>query len=351
MITIREIAAIAGVSRSTVSLVLNNSPLVRQETREKVLQVIRDTGYVPNANARNLNWRSNRSLGIVVLSDQQRSINYDFSNSIGLFSLNVMRGITGCLADSDYSVIIEYYTDQPAAGDSALHSPQALLLPRLIRDRKVDGAFLVGGFCDESLLAACAATGIPLMTVGVGADNTICDSVVSDPGEGTYTALHRLYRAGRRNLALINCPQSFRSHAMRVEGMRRMLREVGLPYREENMIHGLHNNGESAYEAIRAAWQAGVRFDGLVAANPQCAIAAMRCLTEHGLQVPRDVSIIAYEDNSLCGYAIPPLTAINIQKERMGEEAANLMLKRLTEPQLPRQLITVPSYIVERESV
>lgn len=83
MITIREIAAIAGVSRSTVSLVLNNSPLVKAETREKVLAVIQDTGYVPNSNARNLSWRATKCLGIVILSDQKRSACYDYSQSVG----------------------------------------------------------------------------------------------------------------------------------------------------------------------------------------------------------------------------------------------------------------------------
>ena len=104
MITIREIAAIAGVSRSTVSLVLNNSPLVKAETREKVLAVIQDTGYVPNSNARNLSWRATKCLGIVILSDQKRSACYDYSQSVGLFSLNVMQGLIDRLGDSEYSV-------------------------------------------------------------------------------------------------------------------------------------------------------------------------------------------------------------------------------------------------------
>ena len=354
MITIREIASIAGVSRSTVSLVLNNSPLVKPETRERVLKIIRETGYVPNSNARNLNWRSTRCLGIVVISDQQRSTSYDFSTPVGLFSLNVMRGITSRLADSDYSVIIEYYAfeDQALATDGGgIHPPESLMLPKLIRERKVDGAFLVGGFCTASLLNGCLATGIPLITVGVGADTPLCDAVISDPCEGTYTALKRLYDQGRRHLGLVNCPHSFRSAAPRLEGMKRFCRDMGLPFREENVIFGQHNNGQSAYEAIQAAWQMGQRFDGLVAANPQSALGAMRFLSEQNVRIPQDLSIIAYEDNALCGYAIPPLTAINIQKEKMGAEAASLMLQRLADPQMDSQLRVVPSYLVERGSV
>ena len=222
MITIREIAAIAGVSRSTVSLVLNNSPLVKAETREKVLRVIRETGYVPNSNARNLNWRTTRSLGIIVLSDQQRTNEYDFSNSVGLFSLNVMRGITSRLAETEYSIFIEYFShEQATAGSpSGIHSAESLHVPKLIRERKVDGAFLVGGFCKDSLVQACAPTGIPLVTVGVGAENALCDAVISDPSEGTYDALMRLYAAGRRRIGLANCPQTSNSAEMRVAAKR-----------------------------------------------------------------------------------------------------------------------------------
>ena len=353
MITIREIAAIAGVSRSTVSLVLNNSPLVKEETRQRVLRVIRETGYVPNSNARNLNWRTTRSLGIIVLSDQPRTNDYDFANPVGLFSLNVMRGITGRLSETEYSIFIEYFSHEQAVTDapSGIHSAESLQVPKLIRERKVDGAFLVGGFCKDSLVQACAPTGIPLVTVGVGAETALCDAVISDPSEGTYDALIRLYAAGRRRIGLVNCPQTFTSAEPRAQAMRRFCQTTGTPFAAENVIYGRHNNGESAYEAFGRVWEAGRRFDGLVTANPQTALGVMRYLYEQGVRIPQDMSIIAYEDNALCGYATPALTAVNIQKERMGEEAADLLLRRLADPAMPIQLVTVPSHMVERSSV
>lgn len=348
--TIREIAALAGVSRSTVSLVLNESPLVRKETREKVLRVIHDTGYVPNASARSLNWKSTRCLGIIVLSDQQRGRDYDFSMPIGLFSLNVMRGITECLAESPYSVFVEYYSYDYKETEKG--KAQTIRLPRLIRERKIDGAFLVGGFCTEELLNAAASTGIPLITVGVGAETPLCDSVISDPAQGTYDGLMRLYESGRRNPVLLNCPRVFRSAAMREEGMRRFCKETSLPFSMENVICcSHHNNGENAYEAVKSAWESGIRFDSLITANPGLALGAMRFFAEKQLRVPQDISIVAYEDNAMCGYVTPPLTAVNIQKERMGEEAAGLMLRRLSEPEMKNQLVIVPSYLVERASV
>lgn len=353
MITIREIAAIAGVSRSTVSLVLNNSPLVKEETREKVLRVIHDTGYVPNANARNLNWKSNKSLGVIILSDMERSVEYNFSNSVGLFSLNVMRGISDRLADTAYSLNIEYFSPDaaPMQEIEVFHSPQSLRLPKLLRERKVDGAFIVGGYRDPAFLTACAATGIPLVTVGVGAPEKNCDSVCADPGDATCEALHLLRKAGRKSIGLMNCPRMFYSASMREDAMRRFCREAGIPFDANNVLYSQQNNGESAYDAIREAWENGQRFDGLVSANPQCALGVMRFLAEKNVRIPEDISIIAYEDNALCGYAIPALTAINIQKEQMGARAAELMLARLKQTSLPVQHETIPSYLVKRESV
>lgn len=343
MITIREIAAIAGVSRSTVSLVLNNSPLVKAETREKVLAVIAQTGYVPNSNARSLGWRATKCLGIVILSDLRHSTSYDYSQSVGLFSLNVMQGLIERLADTDYSVIIEYF--------SPADTPDAPRLPKLLRERKVDGVFLLGGFLDGHLLPDCLATGIPLVAVGVDSPSMLCDSVISDLEGGTYDALMALYRRGRRRIGLMNCPHTFLSAQPRIRAMQRFCQDTGLPFSMEQVIHGEHNNGESACQALRESWQKGARFDGLAAANPQAALGAMRFLYQAGLKVPQDVSVISYEDNSLCGYAMPPLTAVNIRQETMGAEAANMMLSRLQDPSLPVRSLVVPSYMVERESV
>ena len=89
----------------------------------------------------------------------------------------------------------------------------------------------------------------------------------------------------------------------------------------------------------------------MIAANPPIAMGAMRYLYEQGVTVPKDISVIAYEDNVLCGYSIPALTAVNIQKECMGETAAEMLLKRLEEPERPWEVQRIASYLVERDSV
>lgn len=350
MITIREIAAIAGVSRSTVSLVLNNSPLVKDETRQRVLKVIESTGYVPNSNARNLNWNTTKSLGIVVLSDHEPCADYTFANTVGLYALNIINGITARLADTPYSVIMENFTPGIRTSDEAAASEGSPRLPKLIRERKVDGAFLVGGYREPELLNACAATGIPLVTVGIGAPDMACDSVISDPADATCSAFQVLRARGRTRLALVNCPRMFISAAMRSEGAARFATMAGVPFDGSTVLYAEENSGASAYRAIKEAWDKGLRYDGLVAANPQCALGVIRFFAERNIRIPDEVAVIAYEDNAMCAYATPAVTAYNIQKERMGATAVDLMLSRLEDPTQALRSVVIPSYLVNRES-
>lgn len=339
--TIRQIAAIAGVSKSTVSLVLNNSPLVNEKTRHHVKEVIRRTGYVPNNSARNLSRQVNNSLGIIVLSDQQRSCSYDFDSGVGLFSSNIIRGISSRLTDSDYSVVIEYF----------YNDDQGAALPKLIRERKIDGALIVGGFCQEDFIAKLNASGIPFVTVAVGMPEGACDSVVSDPELGAYLSIKYLYEHGHTNIAFLNCPSSFRSAKARINGINRLIGETSIPIPQDHIMYCKQNNGVSAYKALKAAWEKGLRFDGIATANPQIALGAVRYLREMGVALPEDVSIVSYEDNSLCGYTTPALTALNIQKEKMGELAADLLLERINNPEREVESLVVDQYMVERDSV
>lgn len=340
MANIREIAALAGVSRSTVSLVLNNSPLVKTETREKVKRVIRQAKYVPNSNARGLSRRVMGSLGIIVLSDQRRSRSYELNDSVGLYSLNVIRGITSRLADTAYAVNIEYFCAEEGTG-----------LPALVRERRVDGAFIVGGYCDAPFIRMMLDSGVPFVTVAVGAPEKECDSVCADPALGAYESLRYLSRRGHARIGFINCPRSFRSARLREEGAARAQRDGAGALAPDGMRYCAHNNGQGGYDAMREAWQSGLRFDGIATANPQIAMGAIRFLREQGVDVPHDVSFIAYEDNSLCGYSSPPLTAINIQKEAMGERAADMLLRRVADRQKPVESEIVSAHLVERGSV
>lgn len=338
MATIKEIAELAGVSRTTVSFVLNHNPVVNQETRNRVEKIIRETGYIPNHTAQNLSRKVTRCIGLIVLSDQKRTFSYDFDNGTGLYSLAVIRGVASALDDTEYGMLIEYYceTDTPDG------------LPDLFLNRKIDGALLVGGFCSRELLSRLTATGIPFCMVEVGLPEPQCDCVYSDPGAGAVSCLDRLYQAGKRKLLFLNAPSHFRSAQTRTQAVS-VWRENHPDCRVEE-AYPPANNGYGGFEATKQCLKAG-SMDGLATANAQLALGAVRAIREAGLSIPDDVSVAVYEDNVLAGYCMPPLTAVNIQKEEMGKAAVGLLLDRIAAPGRKTCSICVPQYLVERESI
>ena len=344
MPTINDVARRAGVSRSTVSLVLNHSKLVREDTRRLVERVIQEIHYVPNSNARGLSARVTNNLGVIFMKDYlpgSTQVSYDSDQHIGLCSFNIFNGIMAGLAGTDYGLITEAFCCASGA------SP----LPRLVAERRVDGLFVVARPYTAEFLNRLKSTGLPFVLVGVGCREEGIDSIYADPGEGIALAMRDMLDTGHEQICLLNCAFPGDARDPRLEAFRSALAEAGRPFEEKWHIQSAANNGASAYRAFRAFWEAGNRPDAIVAANGQSALGAMRYLYEIGVRVPDQVSIIAYEDSSVCGYAAPALTSVNIRKEEMGRRAAQCLLQRIREAKGPVKSISIPPYMVYRDSV
>ena len=344
MATIDDVARRAGVSRSTVSLVINHSPLVKEKTRKLVEDVIAEIHYVPNSNARGLSARVTNNLGLVIMQDYLPTtieISYDNDQHIGLCSYNIFNGVMAGLAGTDYGVITEKFC--------SIAEPEEL--PRIVRKKRVDGLLVVGLPYSEQFVPNLKATGLPFVMVGVGNFAEGVDSIYADPGEGTYMATRELLATGHRDICLINCSARLLSHTLRLRGFKRALEEAGVPFRPDRNIEAVSNNGANALKAFKAFWEAGNRPDGIVTANGQSAAGAMVYLYQLGVRIPDGVSIIAYEDSSVCGYATPALTSVNIRKEEMGKQAAHCLLERIREREKDVEHIAIPPYLVRRDSV
>ena len=343
MANIYDVAKKAGVSKSTVSLVLNNSPLVKPDTRELVMAAIQELGYVPNSNARCLRNQKMNSLGIVILTEEQRGTGYDIDQFVGLCSYNIADGISLGLAGAEYSVATEYFSVKDAE----------FTLPKIVQDRRVDGVFVVGSFFDVNLISRIQKNGIPTVAVGIGYPNDETAAVIADPTEGSYIGAKHLVETGHRSICFLNCPKIFRSAVDRARGVELALEESREKIQDQWILYTEKNNGFSGYETIRSFWESGARPDAIFAANAPLALGALRYLREVNVRVPEDVSLLVYEDSVLCGYHVPSLSAINIQKEKMGRRAASLMLSLLGKSSEEQgcETETLTPYIVERDSV
>ncbi|NMA64924.1 MAG: LacI family transcriptional regulator [Clostridiaceae bacterium] len=341
MTTIREVAKAAGVSRSTVSLVLNNSPLVKDETRERVLKVIKELDYVPNAIARGLSNQITYNLGIIVMQDDTPRESYDFDQHTGLCSYNISTGIIEGLVDSNYGVITEYFPSIENSDE----------LPRLIKNKRVDGAFIVGSPYHEKMLNRLLEMNFPFVMVGVNSYMEGVDSVLADPAEGVRICVEYMHQMGHEKLCYINSPDMFISSVVRRNEFIKATTELDLDIDESWILQCRYNNGKSSKETFKKFWDAGNRPGGIIAANTRLALGVRSYLHDLGVRVPEEVSIMSYEDSALAGYATPALTTVDIQKELLGRKAAFCLLKRLENPEKSPEKIIIPAKLVVRDSV
>lgn len=345
MATINDVARQAGVSRSTVSLVINKSPLVKEETRLLVERVIEEMNYVPNSNARGLSARVTNNIGVIFMQDYLLGtpgvISYDNDQHIGLCSFNISNGIMAGLQDTMYGVITERFCSVAEPDE----------LPRVVREKRVDGAIIVGTPYSPQFIANMRKTGMPFVVAGIGTREETVDSIYADPGEGTEMAVRELLKAGHQKICLLNCGSRLHSHELRSRAFLRAMKAAGMQPMDGWNIYGERNNGKTAREAFRKFWEAGNRPDGIVTANGQSATGIMSYLYEIGVRIPEDISIISYEDSSICGYAAPALTSVNVRKEELGQAAAKCLVERIQNPRKEIEINVIHPYMVYRDSV
>lgn len=344
MATINDVAKRAGVSRSTVSLVINKSPLVKEKTRLLVEQVIAEMNYVPNSNARSLSAQVTNNVGVVFMQDYLLGgtrVSYDNDQHIGLCSFNISNGIMAGLAGTYYGVITERFCSVAEPNE----------LPRVIREKRVDGAVIVGRPYSPQFVDNMKKTGIPFVIAGIGSMEDTVDSIYADPGEGTEMAVRELLTTGHKRICLLNCATRLESHEWRCQGFLRALAKAGVAPMQDWNISAQRNNGKAAREAFQRFWEAGNRPDGIVTANGQSACGIMSYLYEIGVRIPEDISIISYEDSSICGYAVPALSSINVRKEELGHAAARCLIERIQNPEKEIETMVIHPYIVLRDSI
>lgn len=344
MVTIIDVANRAGVSRSTVSLVINKSPLVKKETRILVEKIIDEMGYVPNNNARSLSSSTTNNLGIIYMQDNQgfsTQASYDYDQSTGLYSMNIVNGIMIGLSETNYGIVTERFCSLDPSQD----------LPLSIKSCRVDGVVIVGSPCSHRLVQNLQKRKIPFVLAGADYMDDTVDSVYAVPDEGVRLSFLHLLKTGHKKICLLNCPETFGSFQKRHDAFLNISKETKTLLMDTWEIISPTNRGDGGYIAFKEYWESGSRPDSIIAANGKLAMGTMRYLHESGIKVPRDISIIAYEDSCLCGYAVPSLTSVNIQKEQIGKLAAKCLVDRITLPHQPPIQIAIPPYLILRESV
>ncbi len=327
--TIKDVAARAGVSRQTVSRVINDKAEVNPETRERVLLAIQELDYRPSAIARSMVAGRTCTLGCIVpnLTD------YTFASMI-----------EGAQAEARRQGYFVLTASALTDGDAEAALQEMLL-------RQVDGLLAINPYADERhrFFQPLIEKGMAVVYLGNAPRGEPISSVRCDDELGGYEATCYLIDLGHERIATLTGPLNEECSLDRLEGYQRALDEAGLD--TQNRLIGTGDwSTESGYRAIRQMLETGPEFTAVFVQNDRMAAGVIRCLRDVGLRVPQDVSVIGYDDIPLAAYLEPPLTTLRQPFDLLGQRSVQLLIRALaTPPQNPKQVF-FKARLIERAS-
>lgn len=327
-VTIKDIAELASVSKSTVSRVLNKTTPVHEEKKQAVLDAMERLNYKPNIVARSLAGGNSMTLGIVT-----QNIGSPFYDSV---TQGVIEGMSG----SDYSPIFGDGQWDPAIETSVLQT---------LVDRNVDAVIMVGGNLErEKIRELCEGKPLVIVARNIADENNSPPCIAIDNVAAAKQAVGYLIESGHRRIAHVKGIPEHQDVVDRFEGYRQALQEAEIDIREDLVINGDFSS-RSGVIAIESLLMRGASFTAIFASNDEMALGIRLGLYRRGIRVPEDISIIGFDDQPCSAYMTPPLTTIAQPAVAMGAAAAKIALSQLakTEYELPK----LEAELIVRESV
>jgi DNA-binding LacI/PurR family transcriptional regulator len=328
-VTIEEVAAAAGVSRSTVSRVVNGSTAVSPEALEAVTKAIAELNYVPNRAARSLASRQTHAIALIVPEDTTRFFGDPFFAAI-------VSGINARLSRSDYVLNLFIASDDP--GDKTTS---------YVRSGAVDGAIIVSHHTSDLFIDRIASA-VPVVYGGRPVRERERDYYVDvDNVRGGHDATTYLIERGHRNIATITGPLTMPAGVDRLQGYRDALRAWDLP---EGAIADGNFTADGGADAMRRILETGERPDAIFVASDLMAQGAMSVLAGAGLRVPDDIAIMGFDDSPVSTSVEPQLTTMRQPSFAQGERMATVLLDLLA-GRHPRHVTILETELVVRASV
>lgn len=330
MVTMMEVARLAGVSTMTVSNVLNARPSVNQELRRRVLEAVDASGYVMNHAARSLR---KGTTGVIGLALPEFDRPYSGQLASRVISQAAARG---------YRVVVEQ-TGCNVEGELASLS--------LSRTMEYEGLLMTAVEIGPVELERLGQT-IPLVLLGERHFAGIADHVGMANFEGAQAATAHLIQRGCRRIAWLGFGGSQEQHPLRLRlhGYRDALASAGMPASPELEIEITSLTMESAANAIHQAIERGVTFDGVVAVTDTAAFGVMRGLADRGLRIPKHVRVIGFDDVAESSFSIPSLSSVAPDHQWMVEKALDLLISQINGTAQTRTEIVAPFQLALRES-
>lgn len=323
---IADIARLAGVSKSTVSRALNDSPLIGQETKAKIRALARQLNFQINAPARRLSMKQSRTIAFV-----NHAYHKDFSVA-DLFGLEIMGGISNGLASREYDLLVIHV------------NPEDTEWARQYFDTgRVDGFIAIKPAHVKALLDL----GAPFITWGVPLPGHNYCTVTGDSLSGGRLATDHLIASGRQKIGFIGGPAQELEVRQRQEGYETALREAGREVDPSLLHYGDYSNTSGA-QAMRRLLNKSPDIDAVFVNSDLMAIAAMDAIREEGRRVPQDVAVVGYDDLSIAEHSNPPLTTIRQNIPLAGKLLAQNLIEHIQTGTVTN--VSIPVELVVRKS-
>lgn len=334
-VTSHDVARLAGVSRATVSYVLNDVKTVNisDKTSNLVRSVAKDLGYVPDANAKALVKRRTEIVGLVLSRDYHQHL------ASNVFLPQFIDGLMDIVQQHKLRLLIDTVEDRTEK-DAYM---------KLARSKQIDGMIFFNPRLDDTEFQALVEDGMSSVVVGhIPAVNITCVDV--DNTAGAYKGVKHLLDLGHKRIGFIaNAPESFASASERFLGYKQALQEHHIEIDETLIGYGKFSS-QSGYDAMRKLFKARQDATAFFIASDEVAFGAITALRDHGFCIPEDVSIVGFDDVPASAYFHPALTTIRIPPFDMGQKSGELLIKLMSNQLTPGSQSILETTLVKRNS-
>lgn len=329
--TINDVARLSGVSKKTVSRVINRSPLLNESTRAKVEKVIADIGYVPNPQARALALRRNFLIGLI------------HDNPNAQMVMNVQQGILEGVRDTEFELVVR---PVDRGSDTMLDD-----MRRFLERQRLFGVVLLPPVSENDAVAQlCTEIGCRYVRMGSAALDDAAHMVASNDRDAVAEATRYLIRQGHRRIGLVQGPFGFRSAAERRKGFETALAEAGIDLPRSLIAEGNYTF-ESGVSAADRLLDITPRPTAVFASNDEMAAGVMHAARRRGLAIPEDLSLVGFDDTPIAAHIWPPLTTVRWPIVSMARAATLKLLSGVSGKDGEEQPSLFLSSLICRSSV
>ncbi len=333
-VTSQDVARKAGVSRTTVSFVLNNAAGIQisPETRERVLQIARDLGYVPDAAAQALARGRSQTIGLL-LARRSRLIASD------MFLIEMMEVLVREISRNGMHLLLEVVED--------FDNPEAYL--KLVRSNSIDGVIYSGPRFNDAALRWLVDHGVPTVLMGA-LQQTPYPYVDIDNRKAAQMAVTHLLRMGHLHTACItNAPLTYVAAADRLQGYRDALYSFGIPFEKRRVRYG-DFSPESGYEQMKSLLEEKMDLSAVFVASDVVAFGAMTAIRECGLFIPGDIALVGFDDVPVARFVEPSLTTVQLPVMELAQKASEMIVQLVHEQQPACSQVLLEANLLVRKS-